>query len=181
MTPKIFFEHFGNEPADAAKFYELIGRVIVVWGRIEATMDHALLEVMHHKSCVGGRRPISNAFTAKMDCWEEVFRSEPMVADCRENALSLVADARELHEARNRLIHASLNHLQPDGTSLAFKFDHKKGRTFYTRYKMGIIDLQEHLHAAISLSARVGAEATGITLRVLAPNLSDVGRCRVAS
>lgn len=178
MAPRIFFKHFDNEPADAAKFYELIGRIIVVWGRIEASMDNALLEIMHHRAAIGERQPVTNNFTHKMKCWKAVFESEPMVADCREDALGLVPVATSLHEARNRLIHGSLDHLQPDRTSVAFKFDHKKSKTYYNTYRVGLADLEEHLQAALVLSERVGAEALGVMLRSIAPDPGDVRRSR---
>ena len=170
MAPKIYFKHFLFDSPKTHEFYEAIGRNVVVWGRFEATMDDAILRIMHHRAALSAPQVVPTSFKKKIDLWKRLFKTEPMVQGCREDALKMASDALTLFKRRNELIHASIDSFTDDAPAKALRFEHKQdGETYLHAFEVGTESLSKLLDDTRALYSALSRSAMHTLLGSLAP------------
>jgi hypothetical protein len=112
--PRVYFQHFAFEPESAGQFYETIGRVVILWGRLEAIIDTTILTILDHPEATM-KRPdeMPLAFKKKMRLWNKVFKQEAIVQQFKDRALKFSKSAKPIARKRNDLIHAAIGEFSP--------------------------------------------------------------------
>ena len=76
---RVISDPFLGDPEGAEAFYAAAGRIIMLWGRFENHLDHALLSIV--KLPEGGiirattKEAVPASFRRKADLWRQAFRA----------------------------------------------------------------------------------------------------------
>jgi hypothetical protein len=100
---------FESEPEFAPFFYESIGRVAVLWGHFEFTLDSLLrmaIDIVEHRE--GTIAEMQLSFTRKTQRLRELYSSSQTFKDKSEAMNAFTKDADETALERNLIIHSNL-------------------------------------------------------------------------
>ena len=100
---------FENDPEFAPFFYESIGRVAVLWGHFEFTLDSLLrmaIEIVEHRE--GTRAEMQLSFNRKTEKLRELYSSSQTFKDKSAAMKTFTKDADEAALDRNLIIHSNL-------------------------------------------------------------------------
>lgn len=102
---------FERDPPDADRFYAAVGRAMLLWGRFEMGLDHALLGIVALRDAGSiGVRPeegVPATLNQKARMWRRAFTTLPALSDMKSAALQLMDDAMEAAEDRAVFAHAT--------------------------------------------------------------------------
>lgn len=174
--PTIYFQHFTYEPANAAAFYETLGRVVVLWGRLEAVIDTTLLHILAHPEAMfQPPKEMPLAFKLKMQLWNRVFNQEPLVARFQKRALQFAKMAKPISDKRNYLIHAAIGEFNPERPDhvIAEVLKPKGPDTMLHTFKLMQSELDELANEIVRLHGMINPIATVSYIRSAAAARRD--------
>ena len=164
--PTIYLRQFPNDTDETRAFYELIGRIIVLWGRLESTMVDIMWQSINHPMARFPKpKEMPVSLKRRLNLWKDIFRNEPLVGKHRDHAIQLAADVKRLSNQRHALIHASIGTFEgPETGAVATLLSHKGPDTFSERIRILTADLQGFIEKVISLYERLSPIAIEMLL-----------------
>jgi hypothetical protein len=100
---------FARDPPYAIDFYEAIGRIVVLWGRLEMHLDAVLQMTLNIARLHGIDEPMAVALKRKTELFRRVCSQCSVLSDRSEVVTKLMNDINETGDDRNKLIHSNVN------------------------------------------------------------------------
>jgi hypothetical protein len=100
---------FVADPPYAPAFYEALGRVIVIWGRLEQNLTLFLQEALNIARLQGIDEQMQVSLTGKTNLIKKIFGRCSVLADRRDDVATLMNDIVTASDDRNLLIHSSVS------------------------------------------------------------------------
>lgn len=96
---------FPDEPADAARFYALLGRILALWGRIEVDLAMLIAQTVHLDG-VPELVEVPVSLKKRLAFLRRAFQSAPDLGPFRPQADHLFPTLGETGRRRNLLVHS---------------------------------------------------------------------------
>lgn len=117
-----FGDPFEEDPADAEVYYATLGRVFVMWGRFEQSLEQLIAHLGNLLDAPKLPPAPPRPLTGKLNAISKLFRNTPSLGPLIPEALEIVKRAEDAAEARNRLIHANWQGFDHDASELTMTF-----------------------------------------------------------
>jgi hypothetical protein len=102
-------EPFQNDPEYAPKFYDALGRLIVLWGLFEHHLETNLRILISVAKRYGINEEMQFSFDRKAKSFVGLYRDIPPLSHQLNDARELMKNAAEVAQRRNRFIHSIVN------------------------------------------------------------------------
>lgn len=137
---------FMNDPPDAEIYYNLLGKILVLWSRLENSLGHALLSICNSPYAENFRpKEMPIAFKKKVTLWRLLFSKIDELASMKRAAIELIEDATDTAHDRHVLVHGHFDRFTK-ATPLTARFvhiKHKRNNAHLYNYEISIEQLQD--------------------------------------
>ena len=100
-------EPFDNLPPYADDFFNAIGRAVLMWGKLEQSIDNLLLTAINIDGPHGERRPMQVALGRKLNLLKEIYKTCPPLMPLRDRANALTERIKNHGEDRHLVMHST--------------------------------------------------------------------------
>jgi hypothetical protein len=162
-------EPFKDDPPFADDFYNAIGRVVLMWGRLEQSLDNLVVSALTIASRTAPARPFMVSLNRKLTLLRELFSQCPDLQPLQSRADAL-ADRIEAHgNDRHLVVHTNWLHFDegPPPRIIGRHLKHKSGKIIVKRVFPGIAQLAQ------IAGARRGARVEALAMLVAMTELID--------
>jgi hypothetical protein len=90
---------------DEEEDYALFGKIILLWGYVEASLTNILLRLTHPLNKLPDHEGVPVSFSAKIKLAKRGFRSIPKLASIEGEACRTLTELHPLHEKRTIIAH----------------------------------------------------------------------------
>ncbi len=117
---------FVNDPTYAPTLYGAMGRMILLWGRLEKSLDDLLIAgIIISKNSSGESHNMYVSLARKLTLLVQIFHKSKQLKPLHARAVSLVNDIRKNSGDRNLIIHAGWRGFE-EGNTEKIKMQHLK-------------------------------------------------------
>jgi hypothetical protein len=164
-------EPFENLPAYADDFFNAIGRAVLMWGKLEQSLDNLLLTAINVDALHGERRPMQVALGKKLNLLKEVYKTCPPLLALRARANALATRTKNLGDDRHLVMHSTWLRFEdgPPPRIVLRNIKHSGGRVRIREFE------PTFAHLVQIAGAFHGARAEALTLLVSTNECGDPG------
>ena len=116
---------FTDDPIYAARFCDAMGRMLLLWGRIEKSLDDLLISGIVISRDSDESHDVYISLKRKLNLLANIFHNSTHLRPLHSRAVALAEDIRNNSKDRNRIIHASWIGFE-DGIPAKLKMQHLK-------------------------------------------------------
>jgi hypothetical protein len=134
---------FRNDPANAAAYYATIGRIAVVWGRFEQSLEQAIWAMSNAPGSPKPRQAPPVSFKRKLERIKLLCRDVPSLRHLHEHAREFSSTAIVLGRKRHDLTHANWQGFTKDAPEPTVAFSNIRWDSEHGTYDKRSIPLSE--------------------------------------
>jgi hypothetical protein len=108
------YDPFEDDPPFAADFYTAIGRLVVVWGKLERSVDIIAYSARSIESLDPFKDDARTGIKRKLEALRKTFKSHPPVGRSQKWIARLLGDIKSAAKKRNIIIHGLFERFQDD-------------------------------------------------------------------
>jgi hypothetical protein len=152
---------FAEDPRMAAVYYAAVGRLLMLWGRLERHVDTLLLLAASLPEAASLRERMPDAVPVSMKLkaatWRRAFAGIERLAPWRDEAETLISDILTAHGDRVAVVHSSWQGFVSEDPLTVEMTHHKHGRDRIHRstYRVTLPDLIQMQSNAHTLNKRL--------------------------
>jgi hypothetical protein len=139
---------FLNDPPYAVDFYSAMGRMVLVWGNLEHSLDDLVTFAFVTSIARGGSHKMETALGRRLDLLKSIYRTCEVLMPLHERVVALTARVKENARHRNLVLHSSWKGFQ-DGNPPTLKLrnvQHHRGEVTVNDFEANILTLEQIIH-----------------------------------
>jgi hypothetical protein len=98
---------FQNDPSYAAEFYDAVGRVVLLWGKLEQSLDFLIVTALNIHAQTSPRRPFVIPLGRKLDLLKTLYSDCKELTPLERDVHSVAEGVRELGNQRHLIVHSN--------------------------------------------------------------------------
>jgi hypothetical protein len=139
---------FVNDPPYAIDFYNAMGRMVLVWGRLEHSLDDLVTFAFVTSIARGGSHKMETALGRRLELLKSIYYNCELLKPLHEQVVILTARVQENANHRNLILHSSWKGFQ-DGDPPTLKMHnvkHRQGSVTASDFEAPIFKLEQMIH-----------------------------------
>ena len=139
---------FVDDPPYAVDFYNAIGRIVFVWGRLEHSLDDLVTFAFVTTNARGGSHKMQTALGSRLDLLKSLYHSCEVLRPLHQRVVDLTAGVKENAGHRNLVLHSSWKGFA-DGNPPILKMHnvrHYQGGVTVSDFMASISNLEKMIH-----------------------------------
>jgi hypothetical protein len=139
---------FVDDPPYAVDFYNAMGRMVLVWGRLEHSLDDLVTFAFATATARDGSYEMRTALGRRLDLLRSIYYNCEVLRPLHERVVALTAIVKDNAHDRNLVLHSSWLGFQ-DGNPPTLKMHnikHHQGSVTISDFGPSIVNLQQMSH-----------------------------------
>jgi hypothetical protein len=146
---------FSDDPTYANEFYNAVGKAVLVWAKMEQTLDNLIISAITIAKKNGNQFEMLTALGKKLELLERIYtRCEPL-KPLHPQARKIAKSIRNLGDARNIIVHSNWLGFEdgPPPFLVMRNISHKAGKITVSTARPTLSDLTQITTSAHALRA----------------------------